>query len=198
VPPVSATVPTLAALDPVVARAVERVRDARYPTAESLARALEAAAESIDGIAKHADVARFVREMVGEKLEERRRALRDAPRDAEAPVDRTEAPTVQAVPRPKSTRKLGLVLTLGGALLIAGATIAVVARRSAPPANASSLSPSPTATATATPTATPTATATATPTATPTATATPTSTATAAHPAKPAHAPPPNPYPASR
>jgi len=200
VPPVSATVPTLAALDPVVARALERAREARFPTAESLARALEQAAESIDGIAKHADVARFVRETVGDKLEERRRALREAPRDVGAPAEATEAPTVQAVPRRKPSR-VGLAVGLGVVLMIAGATVAVLARRGTPPASAASTAtPTATATSTATPTTTPTTTPTATPTTTPTATATATATETSrpAHPAKPAHAPPPNPYPAGR
>jgi serine/threonine-protein kinase len=204
VPPVSATVPTLAALDSVVARAVDRVREARFPTAESLARALEQAAESIDGVAKHADVARFVRETVGDKLEERRRALRDAPKDVAVPPEATEAPTVQAVPRRKP-RKLGFALALGAVLVLAGVSVAMLARRSSPPATAISAPPptpagTPTPslipTASPTPTATTTTTTTATPTATPTATAT--LTATPTRPAKPAHVPPPNPYPAGR
>ncbi|HTQ45994.1 MAG TPA: serine/threonine-protein kinase [Polyangiaceae bacterium] len=198
VPPVSATVPTLAALDPIVARAVERVREARFPTVESLARALEQAAESIDGIAKHADVARFVQETVGDKLEERRRALRDAPRDVGAPAEPTEAPTVQAVPRRKASR-VGLALVVGGVLMIAGATVLLLARRSTPPAGAlSAPPPTPAETLTASVSAAATATATPTPTPTATATATPTPTPTPTHPPKPAHAPPPNPYPAGR
>jgi len=192
VPPVSATVPTLAALDPVVVRALERAREVRYATVESFARALEQAAESIDGIAKHADVARFVRETVGDKLEERRRALREAPRDVGAPAEPTEAPTVQAVPRRKPSR-IGLALGLGAVLMIAGVTAALLARRSTPAASAAS-----TPTPTPTPTATATASATASATAAATAPATAGPTPTPAHPAKPAHAPPPNPYPAGR
>ena len=84
---------------PIRARAPRRARRARARGAtarrasrrpRTLARALEQVAGRAGLIATHADVGRYVREQVGERLAERRRALRDAPRSAPSPVGRDD------------------------------------------------------------------------------------------------------------
>jgi len=201
VPRVSERVPELAALDEVVARALRRDPAERLATAEALRDALERAAAERRLVASHAEVGRFVRDVVGDKLEERRRALREASRDvatSEPAAVRVEEPsTTRREPVGRRASRSRAARTIVGVLVLAGAAGAAigVARWA-------------TARSTSTPTSTSTSTSTSTPTPTPTPTPPPRPIAAPPHPHAPprsptrapahashSHAPPPNPYP---
>jgi serine/threonine-protein kinase len=144
-PPVSEADPALAPLDAPLARALAADRASRFATAEDLARAIEQAASPAGMIATHVDVGRFVREQVGERLAERRRALRDAPRSTPPPppAEVTTAPEVRPAPQ-RSRRPLVVAVALGLAL----AAVAVFTLRHS---SASSPPPAPLAASTALP-----------------------------------------------
>ena len=65
------------ALDPVVAKALAKRPEERFQSALDLSCALEEAARSAGVLAGHADVARMLREAVGEELEQRRQVVRE-------------------------------------------------------------------------------------------------------------------------
>ena len=60
----------------VVAKSLARDRDQRYATAAEFAQALEEAATGRDGIAAGRDLAQFVKEALGEEIEQQREAVR--------------------------------------------------------------------------------------------------------------------------
>jgi len=64
-------------LDAVIARALARDRDARYPTAEAMRVDLEAVLRSQLGATSHGDVAAAMRDRFGDILEENRRTIRE-------------------------------------------------------------------------------------------------------------------------
>jgi serine/threonine-protein kinase len=72
----SAVVPDLDALDDVLATAMERRADKRFPTMRAFATALESAGEKLVGT--HADVANTVKSLMGAALDERRTKVRAA------------------------------------------------------------------------------------------------------------------------
>lgn len=77
VPPLHEMVPTISKeLSAAVARALERDRDRRYATCAQFADALEAAAQGRDGIASSRDLAAYVREVMGQDIEQQREAVR--------------------------------------------------------------------------------------------------------------------------
>ena len=134
-PPVSATAPDLAAFDAPVARALAKDPADRFATTEELGRVLaEAAAPGL--VASAPEVGRFVREVFGGRLDERRRTLRDArgaPASTPLPSARSrrlevaapddpgnESTTVPGKRPPRPARSLGM-LWLGGAALAVGA-----------------------------------------------------------------------------
>ncbi|HEY3496102.1 MAG TPA: serine/threonine-protein kinase [Polyangiaceae bacterium] len=63
-------------LSAVVARALDRDRDTRFSSAAELAHALEEAATGRDGIAASRDVAKFVKDTMGDEIEQQREAVR--------------------------------------------------------------------------------------------------------------------------
>jgi serine/threonine-protein kinase len=76
-PPVGQEAPAIGeALDAIVARALEKDPDARFGSANELSAALEETARRAGLVATHAEVAREVREAVGEVLERRRKEVR--------------------------------------------------------------------------------------------------------------------------
>ena len=194
-PPVSGCDASLAPLDAIVARALARDRGDRFATAEELAGAIEKEASQHGLVATHADVGRFVRSIVGERLEERRRAAREVPAGT-APVASEESTTV---PRPVSESRPRSRAWLGGAagVVLAGAGALAFGRSratptagSAVPASTSAAVPTEIASADPPPVVVPSAPAAAS--STPGSRARPT-------PRPPTrgsgHAPPPNPYP---
>ena len=64
-------------LDAVIARALARDRDARYPTAEAMRVDLEAVLRAELGATSHGDVAAAMRDRFGDILEENRRTIRE-------------------------------------------------------------------------------------------------------------------------
>jgi serine/threonine-protein kinase len=74
-PPVSSVHARLAPLDAVVARALAKRPEERWPTAEALAAALESAAQSAGLAGGHREVGEIVEELVGAALVERRRIV---------------------------------------------------------------------------------------------------------------------------
>ncbi len=194
-PPVSEGDAALAPLDAAIARALSADRASRFATAEDLARAIEQAAAPAGLIATHVDVGRFVRQEVGERLAERRRAIRDAPRSTPLPLpaEITTAPELRATP-PRS--RAPLVLAASIALALAAAATFLWTRPSAPPRApvAAASTPPPALLLSSVPSPTPTSSPPA------TATSSSPSTPTATTPRKrppPGHAPPPNPYPST-
>jgi len=133
-PPVSECDASFAPLDAAVARALARDCGERFATAEELAAAIETAASQHGLVATHADVGRFVRSIVGERLEERRRAAREVPVGA-APAASEESTTV---PRPVSQSRPRSRVWLGvaGAVVLAGAGALSFGRPHAAPAAA--------------------------------------------------------------
>jgi serine/threonine protein kinase len=137
-PAVSESEPQLAPLDAVVARALSRDREERFATAEDFGHALEVAASAHALVASHADVGRFVRSTVGDRLDQRRRAMRDA-RGAPGgpPVDPQEESTTVPEPRharSRSSSRLRFALAAGGTFVLAGVGIVALARSRAQPA----------------------------------------------------------------
>lgn len=107
VPRASTMAPWLGtSLDQVLARALTRDPNGRYSTASELAEALEVVARADDLLAKHADVAAFVKSAAGPALVDRRHLIqrRDAtedpiPREATPEVAAREAATASLAPR---------------------------------------------------------------------------------------------------
>jgi serine/threonine-protein kinase len=125
-PKLSETDPALAPLDAITGRAVARSRDDRFATAEELAQSLEKAASAGGLLATHSEVGRFVRSIVGERLEERRRAARE-PQDVTESAVAEESTTVPRPPRAPSRRK-SAVVGVGGALVLVGVSAIAYAR----------------------------------------------------------------------
>jgi serine/threonine-protein kinase len=135
----------LAPLDAVVAKALARDPDARYASAEAFGEALERAAAPHAFVATHLSVGRFVREVVGAQLEERRRLVREAiheaptrvlPAEAESPVP-TEAPLTRGPTERHGRMTRRSAVAIVAACLAAGATGSWLAVRiAAPPAAA--------------------------------------------------------------
>jgi serine/threonine-protein kinase len=63
-------------LSEVVKRALDRDRNKRYATAQQFAEAIEAAATGRDGVAPPQHVAQFVKDMIGQEIEQQREAVR--------------------------------------------------------------------------------------------------------------------------
>jgi serine/threonine-protein kinase len=193
-PPVSEADPALAPLDAIVAKALARDRTSRLATAEELANGLEQAAGPAGLVATHADVGRFVREQVGERLAERRRALRDSPRSV-PPPPANEAITASEVKSVRHSRT-GLLVGAGVVVALAGVGALALGRSHAAPASTASL-PNLAPTAPPPPSATPAPTSS--DSAATAASSVPPAAATGSTKkrpaAKPGHAPPPNPYP---
>ena len=211
-PPVSAGDAVLRSLDGIVAAALARDRSARFSTAEELARRLEQAAGAVGLVATHADVGRFVRTAVGERLAERRQALRDASRSAAPPAalellsETTPVPERRSSVRRRSLAPLGAAAAIG--LACAGAGVFALGRShpqaAVPGPSVVAASSLPPATAPAAPSLAPVASEAAPP---PSPVAVASTASSARKPARgpqrppgpgvpaPAHGPPPNPYP---
>jgi len=205
-PAVSEAVPELAAFDAVVARAVDKDPALRFATTEDMAQAVVDVAVARRLVASAPDVGRFVRDVAGERLDERRRALRvarpspsSAPPPAKrlelvAPTDSGESTTVPERRTARSSPKRAVVLL--GVLLVAGAGVVVLVRSRA----ATSTAPAPVSSPSSTPPPAVEATVPATTVATPSTTASadpaPRARPVSHGPSRPtAHLPPPNPYP---
>lgn len=78
VPPLALDRPSLAALEPVIVRALARRPEDRFETVAALGDALEKAAREADLVATHAEVAALVRRLARETLDERARRIADA------------------------------------------------------------------------------------------------------------------------
>jgi serine/threonine protein kinase len=92
----------------VCARALLRDLSKRYPTAAEFSDALETAANSIDALASHREVAACVKEVLGTDLSERRADLRSFLADAER---RSELPPGESLPEPAIERVRGAHVT---------------------------------------------------------------------------------------
>jgi serine/threonine-protein kinase len=198
VPPVSEASPELAPLDAVVARALHRDPALRFPTTEAMAHELELAAAPHGLVAGAPDVGRFVRETLGPRLEERRRALREARTDPPPPPRALELlESTTTVPDPMRHRgwRVRLLLVVAGVVVVAGAGAATLAhsRSTVTPASSVILPTPPASTVAASPStaALPTS-----PASSPTPAADPSSRPAAHAPfTRTHHLPPPNPYP---
>ena len=201
VPPVSEVSPELAPLDAVVARAVHRDPALRFATTEAMAHDLELAAAPHALVAGAPDVGRFVRETLGPRLEERRRALREArtdppPRPTQKALELLESTTtVPDRARPPVSRvRLGLVVAGVVVVACAGAVALARSRGASVPTSSATAPTAPASTVIAAPstTAPPVS-----PPSAPAATAASPSSRPASRPptAKTSHLPPPNPYP---
>jgi serine/threonine-protein kinase len=133
-PPVSGVAEGLGgALDPVVAKALAKRPEERFQSALELSCALEEAARSAGLQAGHADVARLLREAVGEELEQRRLVVRErlaASASASAGLlatveTGTPAAPAQATSANMVRRTMGRVPRWAAALMIAGMIAAI-------------------------------------------------------------------------
>jgi serine/threonine-protein kinase len=90
-----------AAVDAVIARALGRDRDTRYPTARELARDLQRVAGDVGGAATREQIADAVLALCGDKLEARRRAIAAAiaSRSTSRPPDPSARPSLPAAPQ---------------------------------------------------------------------------------------------------
>ena len=200
VPPVSEASQGLAPLDAVIARALDRDPALRFPTTEAMAHELELVASPHGLVAGAPDVGRFVRETLGPRLEERRRALREARTDPPPGVARKRLELLEStttVPQrtPRGLSRLRLGLVVAGVVVVAGAGAVALAR------SRGTVSPAPSVVAPTLPASTVVAgpATSAPPPSAPPTTLTPA--APSSRPAwrppssKTAHPPPPNPYP---
>jgi serine/threonine-protein kinase len=201
VPPVSDVSPGLAPLDAAVARALHRDPALRFPTTEAMAHDLGLAATSHGLVAGAPDVGRFVRETLGPRLEERRRALREArtdppPRPTQKPLELLESTTTVPELGPRRASRVRLALVVAGVVVVACAGAVALARSRGASVPASSALV-PTAPASTVVTAPSTATAPAIQPPAPSTSAASPSPRPAWRPpsSKTAHLPPPNPYP---
>jgi eukaryotic-like serine/threonine-protein kinase len=128
VPPASEGMPELAVLDAAVAQALARDPAKRHATTEAMGRAIELAATPHGLVAGASEVGRFVRETESPRLEERRRALREAKPEVEPQVAQERSPTVAEPVRRSPLRKTPLVLAVAGTVALAGAGAAALAR----------------------------------------------------------------------
>jgi serine/threonine-protein kinase len=78
-------------LDAICARALERPLDARYPTCADFAEALEQAARSGVEVATPREVARYIEQMHGEEIAQRRAAVRNLRPSGSIPPDEPTA-----------------------------------------------------------------------------------------------------------
>ena len=152
------------ALDAILARALEKDPDVRFGSAEELQAALEETARRAGLVATHAEVAREVREAVGELLERRRKEVRarqestenspasvsrpisnDA-RTAEATTRRVPEPALPA-PEPAPRRARAWLLAIPIAIALAAAfgagALFTMAPRAAGPSLAETIAPAP-------------------------------------------------------
>ena len=90
-----------AAVDAVIARALGRDRDTRYPTARELARDLQRVAGDVGGAATREQIADAVVALCGDKLETRRRAIAAAiaSRSTSRPPDPSSRPSLPSAPQ---------------------------------------------------------------------------------------------------
>jgi len=201
VPPVSDASPGLAPLDAAVAQALHRDPSLRFPTTEAMAHDLELAATAHGLVAGAPDVGRFVRETLGPRLEERRRALREArtdppPPPTQKPLELLESTTTVPQPARRRASRVRLGLVVAGVVVVAcaGAVALSRSRGASVPASSASVPTAPAATVVAAPPAT--AAPVTAPSAPATSAASPSSRPARPPPSKAAHLPPPNPYPA--
>ena len=150
IPRVSEGAPALAPFDVAIARALDREPAKRFDTTEAMARALEAAAMAHGLVAGGPEVGRFVRETVGSRLEERRRALREAKTEAVPDPGPVPSTAVPDKPATQGSRTL-VMLAIAGAVVLAGAGAVAIARSGRASASAAALSPAPTPTPTPAP-----------------------------------------------
>jgi eukaryotic-like serine/threonine-protein kinase len=75
--PLAEIVPELAILDPVLRQALAKTPEERFDNALAMATALETVATDAKLVGTHAEVAAMVKDLAGEKLEERRNVIRD-------------------------------------------------------------------------------------------------------------------------
>ena len=133
VPPVSEASPELAPLDASIARALHRDPAMRFPTTEAMAHDLELAAAPHGLVAGAPDVGRFVRETLGPRLEERRRALREArsdppPAATRKPLELLESTTTVPQRSPRGMSRVRWMLVVAGVVVVAGAGAVALAR----------------------------------------------------------------------
>jgi tRNA A-37 threonylcarbamoyl transferase component Bud32 len=151
VPPASKSDARLAPLDDILARALARDRADRFATTEDLALALEPAASAHGLVATHADVGRFVRSVVGDRLEERRRAAREVPAVTVTAVTAVtaaaEESTTVSQPQPRARTRLWVGVA-GGIVLVGAGALAIGRSRGTP---AATTPPAAAATSAATP-----------------------------------------------
>ena len=123
VPRPSEVVPALGdRLDAVVARALERIPEARWPTARAFASALEDAARP-DLVARAEQVAEHVRAALGDELEARRKKIQDALRAVESQTSVPDAAPPPPVGTPR--RSWGAWLFVGAVLAVIGLAVRV-------------------------------------------------------------------------
>jgi serine/threonine-protein kinase len=204
VPPVSEASPELAPLDAPVARALHRDPAMRFPTTEAMAQELQRAAGPHGLVAGAPEVGRFVRETLGPRLDERRRALREARTDPPSPstpppakaLELLESTTTVPQRAPRRVSRVRLVLVVAGVVVVAGAGAVALAhsRGAVTPAASVVLPPPAASTAVAGPSSA------APPTSLPSGPAAPAVAPSPRNPGRPpssktAHLPPPNPYP---
>jgi serine/threonine-protein kinase len=181
-----------AALDGVLARALAKFPDERFPTARAFADALADVARTHDLVATHEEVASAFDATLRAELAARRTEIESKL----GPTREAEAVVLQATPLPRRRTGRTIAIVAGTAIVIASATVVLATRTQTERqttttgttiSSTATATASATATATSTPTPTPTSTSTSTSTPTPTPTSTATATATIRHPR-------PNPY----
>ena len=104
IPKVSEYVPELAALDPVIAKALERDADARFHTAAEFVDAIESAAAALGGVGNQRSVGRSVKELLGAKIEAESGRIRKAIDS----LGRSEVSSAGNIPRPEPSGLVGL------------------------------------------------------------------------------------------
>jgi serine/threonine-protein kinase len=101
------------ALEKVILRALAKSPDERYDTANALLRDLDHALPSSERANTDEDIARFVRKLLGDKLEERRATLSDALTRADQNTEsRLRMPAMSSLPSSSSVSTVGLAQSL--------------------------------------------------------------------------------------
>ncbi|HEX3342984.1 MAG TPA: serine/threonine-protein kinase [Polyangiaceae bacterium] len=143
IPPVRSAAPTIpAALEAVVAKALERDRNKRYNTAAEFADSLERASRVVGALGTHKDVALHLEAVLGTEISQQRDVVRawlarsEPSRHGMEPPIRQEATSVTRVEgrvdgTPSSISKVSAVSAVSGVTSVSSVTSAVISNHAA-------------------------------------------------------------------
>jgi serine/threonine-protein kinase len=144
IPPVRSAAPTIpAALEAVVAKALERDRSKRYATAAEFADALERASRVVGALGTHKDVAQHLEAVLGTEISQQRDVVRawlarsEPSRHGHEPAIAPEATAVTRVEgkpdhTPSSVSRVSAVSAVSGVTSVSSVTSAVISNKPPP------------------------------------------------------------------